>query len=398
MKLMTMNRRTLLLIAVIVPLLFLFVYVGMTSGPLAPVSVTTTKVEQIAISPALFGIGTTEARYAYKIGPTSAGRVKQVNVHVGDRVRAGDLLAEMDPVDLDDRVGAQQSALKRSQTAVLAAKAQVKEASSRFDFAESQEIRYKKLLGIKSVSSEVYETKKQELQTATSTLTTSRANHSSSLQELARIRAELDGLIRQRDNLRLEAPADGVISGRNAEMGSTVVAGQPVIEMIDPASLWVDVRFDQRLSSGLRAHLPAQIKLRSQNQREFTGTVLRVEPMADSVTEEILAKIIFDALPESLPPVGELAEITVSLPPLSATPVVPNASLQQVNGRIGVWVVKDDEIQFTPVKTGAGSLDGNVQILKGLEIGEQVVVYSQRQLNSRSRIKIVERLTEDSAS
>lgn len=398
MKLIAMNRRILLLIAVIVPLLILFIYVGMTSGPLAPVSVTTTKVEKISISPALFGIGTTEARYAYKIGPTSAGRVKQVKVHVGDKVVAGELLAEMDPIDLDDRIAAQQAALKRTQATVFATKAQMKEASSSFDFAESQAIRYEKLLNIRSVSNEVYETKKQELQTARSALATSRANHDSSQQELARIRAELDGLIRQRDNLRLVAPVDGVISGRNAEVGSTIVAGQSVIEMIDPASLWIDVRFDQRLSSGLSAHLPVQIKLRSQSQRVFTGKVLRVEPMADAVTEEILAKIIFDSLPETLPPVGELAEITVSLPSLAPSPVVPSASLQQVNGRIGVWVVKDDEAQFTPVKIGASSLDGNVQILEGFEIGVQVVVYSQRQLNSRSRIKIVERLTEDTAS
>ncbi|MDP1766922.1 MAG: efflux transporter periplasmic adaptor subunit, partial [Methylotenera sp.] len=76
--------RTLAMIGVIVPLFALFVYVALRSGPLAPVLVTVTNVENHAISPAIFGIGTLEARYTYKIGPTIAGRVKQVNVNVGD--------------------------------------------------------------------------------------------------------------------------------------------------------------------------------------------------------------------------------------------------------------------------------------------------------------------------
>ena len=55
---------------------------------LAQVPVTVTTIENRSIAPALFGIGTVEARYTYRIGPTISGRVKQVNVHVGDRVRA----------------------------------------------------------------------------------------------------------------------------------------------------------------------------------------------------------------------------------------------------------------------------------------------------------------------
>ena len=63
MKTLPLQRRTLALIAVIVPLMALLVYVALRSGPLAPVAVTEAKVESRAISPALFGVGTVEARY-----------------------------------------------------------------------------------------------------------------------------------------------------------------------------------------------------------------------------------------------------------------------------------------------------------------------------------------------
>ena len=106
-------------------------YVALRSGPLAPVPVTVATVESSAITPALFGIGTVEARYTHKIGPTFAGRLKRVEVKPGDQVKAGQLLGEMDPVDLDDRIGAQEAALKRAEASVLAVEAQIQEASAR---------------------------------------------------------------------------------------------------------------------------------------------------------------------------------------------------------------------------------------------------------------------------
>lgn len=90
MKTTALQRRTLVLVALIVPMLLLFVYVALRSGPLAPVAVTVTTAQAREIRPALFGVGTVEARYSYRIGPTAAGRVKRLDVQVGDRVRVGD--------------------------------------------------------------------------------------------------------------------------------------------------------------------------------------------------------------------------------------------------------------------------------------------------------------------
>jgi HlyD family secretion protein len=392
MRFLSLNRRTWVLLAVVVPLLALFIYVALRSGPLTPIPVTVTTAESRSIAPALFGIGTVEARYTYRIGPTVAGRVKQVEVQVGDRVQTGQLLGEMDPVDLDDRIAAQEAALKRAEAGVLAAEAQVWEASARKSYAENQASRYEQLLQARSVSEEMVEGKRQESQVTEAGFATARANLDAARQELARIRSDREGLIRQRANLRLIAPVRGLVAARNADPGTTVVAGQSVVEVIDPATLWINVRFDQLGVSGLRAGLPVHIVLRSQNGSGFAGRVLRVEPMADAVTEETLAKVTFDALPKRLPPVGELVEVTVAMSALPVAPSVPNASVQRVDGRLGVWLIESDKLRFAPVKVGATDLDGRVQILDGIKVGERVVVYSQRALGPRSRVNVVERL------
>jgi HlyD family secretion protein len=380
MKHFPVHGRTLALLVVLVPLLTLFVYVAVRSGPLAPVKVTVTEVEHRSISPGLFGIGTVEARSTYRIGPTFAGRLQRLDVDVGNRVQAGDILGEMDPVDLDDRLRAQQAALLR-------AEAQLAEAGARRDHARVQERRYEELWQARSASEETHATKRQELQIA-------EAGLKAATQELARIRAELEALTAQRENLRLIAPADGLITAREVEPGTTVVAGQTVVELIDPTSVWINVRFDQIQAGRLAADLPALIVLRSRGSAPLTGSVLRVEPLADAVTEETLAKVVFDRLPDPLPPIGELAEVTVALPALPAGPVITNAAIHRIDGRLGVWLVTDGEPRFTPVDPVTSDLAGQVVIRAGLEPGDRVVAYSEKALHSRSRIHVVGQLTE----
>jgi RND family efflux transporter MFP subunit len=379
MKQLPLQSRTLALLAVIVPLLVLFIYVAMRSGPLAPIAVTVAKVESRAIAPALFGIGTVEARYTYKIGPTVAGRLKELDVDVGDRVQGGQLLGEMDPIDLDDRVRSQESAFKRAQAAL-------REAEARQAYAQSQARRYEQLFTVRSVSEEMVTTKRQELQIATAAMSAAR-------EDLARAGSDREALIAQRANLRLLAPADGVVAVRDADPGTTVVAGQAVVEVIDSGSLWVNVRFDQISASGLTAGLPAQIVLRSRSGQVLTGRVLRLEPMADAVTEEMLAKVIFDKQPEPLPPIGELTEVTVALPALRAAPVIPNAAVQREGAELGVWQIVDGDLIFTQVTLGTADLDGQIQVAEGLQVGDQIVVYSEKALNARSPIHVVEQLS-----
>ena len=378
MKRLPLQGRTLALLAVVVPLLALFVYVALRSGPLAPVKVTVATVETKSITPALFGIGTVEARYTYKIGPTFTGRVKRLDVEVGERVKSGQVLGEMEPVDLDQRIRSQEAALKRANAAL-------REAEARYAYAETQLRRFEKLFEVSSTSEETVTTKRQELRIADAGLSAAR-------EELSRVGFDREALEAQRANLKLVAPVDGLVAQRNADPGTTVVAGQAVVEVIDPQSLWINTRFDQISAAGLASDLPARVALRSRSGQQTEGRVLRVEPMADAVTEELLAKVTFEAQPELLPPVGELAEVTVDLPALTATLVIPNAAIRRVGDSMGVWRIVNGGLQFTPVELGASDLDGLFQVKEGINSGDQFVVYSEKALTARLRVHVVEHM------
>lgn len=391
MKLSSIGTRRLVLGLLGLGLAAAMVFVVMRSGPLAPTRVTVVQAAEGRLTPALFGIGTVEARRSYLIGPTVAGRVRAVAVDVGDRVQAGQLLAEMDPVDLDERMAALDASVARAGSAIAAADAQRRDALARKELAAVNARRYVELGAQNFISTGAVEARLQEQSSADAVVSAAVANLAAARQDQQRLAAERAGLRQQRANVRLLAPADGVVTSREAEPGSTVVAGQAVLRVIEPSSLWVRVRLDQGRSAGLVAGLPAQVVLRSNPGLPVAGKVARVEAVSDSVTEERVAQVSLDQPPASLS-VGELAEVTVTLPSTGTTVLLPNAAIKRVQARTGVWTIDTGGLRFAPVRLGQTSLDGQVQVLDGIQPGATVVVHSEKDLDAKSRITVVDAL------
>lgn len=372
-------------------------FVSLRTGPLAPIKVTVAQPLEGTLTPSIFGIGTVEARRSWMVGPTVAGRVLSVKVDVGDSVKAGQLLAEMDPVDFGQRLAALDASIARAGSAQAAAQAQLADASARRKLAALNTQRNQDLARQNFISSGALDAKLQEQASADAAVQTAQANVAGSGQDAARLKAERAALAQQRDNSRLFAPADAVVTTRDAEAGSTVVAGQPVLRLIDPSSLWVKMRVDQGRSNGLATGVKASIVLRSNPQATLPGQVARIELLADSVTEERIAQVAFDAPPSGLS-VGEMAEVTLQLPATAPALLLPNAAIQHQKGQSGVWLIKDSKPEFAPVQIGVQSLDGQVQVLKGLTKTDQVVIYSQKALQSGARISVVDALVKPGAA
>lgn len=374
-----------------VVLLLGFGVVVARSGPLSPIQVTTLRVEAGSLSPAIFGIGTVEARRSYLIGPTAAGRVKAVHADVGETVKAGQLLVEIDPVDLDEHLRSTEAAYARAASAVTAAEAQRKDALARRQLAELNAKRYRDLGGKNFVSTSAVEGKQQELDSAQAAVEASEANLQGARQDQLRLKADQEGIRQQRGNLRLLAPRDGLVTSRDAEPGSTVIAGQAVLRLVEPDSLWVKARLDQGRSRGLAVGQMADIVLRSNASTHYHGKVARIEPVSDSVTEERIAQIAFERIPEGLS-VGEMTEVTVKTGATQSGLLLPNAAIKQMAQGSGVWKLKDGKPRLILVKLGDTGLDGTVQILDGLAAGDEVVIHSERELNEGTRIKVVSQI------
>lgn len=391
------SKRKLGLLGLVVLLVGVLVFVLLRSGPMAPTKITVAQIAAGSFQPELFGIGTVEARRSWMIGPTAAARVLSVRVDVGDEVRAGQVLAEMDPVDLDQRLAALDASTERAKSAQAAAAAQQADALAKRDLAASNLRRNQDLADRSFISSGALESHIQSKASAEALLDSARAGAGAAAQDLARAQADRAALARQRANVRLVAPAAAVVAARDAEPGSTLVAGQVVLRLIDPASLWVKLRVDQGRSSGLVRGARAKVVLRSRPQQLVSGVVSRVDLLADAVAEERVAVLSFDQIPPGLS-VGEMAEATILLPAIPRSLLVPAASLQRHRGVTGVWRMVSGKPVFAPVQTGATALDGQVQVLGGLRAGDEVVVYSHRPLVEGASVQVVDAIVKPAAS
>jgi HlyD family secretion protein len=393
MKLFSLNQRRGLMVAGAITLIAAIGSVAFRIGPLAPTRLTVVQVTQDSLTPSVFGVGSVEAKQSWLMGPTVAGRVLRVHVDVGDKVKAGQLLAEMDPVDLDQRLLAQDAAWAKAHSLQVAAQAQVLDAKARRALASTNLLRQKDLARQNFISQGALEVREQELISADASLQAAQANLQATGQDMQRLQAERSAASLQRQNTRLLAPADAVVISRDAESGSTVVAGQPVLRLANPASLWVKMRVDQSRSAGLAVGLGAKIVLRSQPQHTWTGKVERLEWLADAVTEERIAQVSFSEIPPAVS-IGEMVEVTLDLKATADALVVPQASVQQHQGRSGVWRVAAGQIEFAPVQWGVSSLDGRIQAVQGLQAGDTIVVYSVKGLKPGTAFRVVDALVQ----
>lgn len=359
-----------------------------SQGPLAPAKVTVAKVEQGPLIASTFGIGTIEARRSYALGPTVASRVLRVLVDQGDAVKAGQVVAELDPVDLADRVTSAEMAAERAASTIRAAEAQLAEAQSRAQVATSSARRYAELRAQGFVSQEAVDAKAHEANAAKAGVDAAVAQVAAARRDHERAQADVAAIGKLRTQTRLATPVDGVVSARLVEPGTTIVAGQAVLQIIDPTTLWVKARIDQGQSGGIRVGHPAAIVLRSDPQRAYRGEVQRVDWVSDAVTEERIVNVGFGARPEGIS-VGELVEVTIRVAELADARSIPAAAVKRVDRQDGVWQVSAGRAAFRPVKVGTTTLDGRSQILDGLAAGDEVVVHSERALQPDAKVRVV---------
>jgi HlyD family secretion protein len=380
-----LSKRSLFLIVGALAFVAVFVWLLATRGPLAPVGVEIVTAVRADLSPGVYGIGTIEARHAYAVGPIQAGRVLRVWVDQGDPVEAGQLLAEIDPVDLRQRADAARSAAARARQTAQAAQAQVAEADSRARLAKANSERYQALVRQNFVAQEMADSRRYEAAAAEAALAAARANAAGAQRETARADAELQGIDQVRNSLQLLSPITGVVIAREAEPGTTVVAGQAVLRLVDPARLWVRARVDQARAHGIAVGQAADIALRSAPGVVLPGRVARIELQSDALTEERIVNVAFDSAsaPQHL---GELAEVTIHLPGARDVLTLPRAAVTAVGGQTGVWRAVAGRARFQPVQVGVQTID-RVQIVSGLEAGDPVIVYSAKQLEDGVRVR-----------
>jgi HlyD family secretion protein len=347
-------------------------------------SVPVIAVKQVEIHGKVHGPGTVQSRVPVAVSAKITGILEKLHVDQGDRVKKGQLLAELDAVELRARQAAAHAAKSRAQREMTRAQADLVKAQANLGLARSNYQRDLEVFKPGYISQASFDITKAQLRVAESEVAAFQATVSSLQAGVKQAESETHAAEALHNYTRILAPMDGLITSRKAEVGTTVSPGTPILQMVDLDTVWVAAWIDLSQIAQLREGQKAAIRLRS--GRQYQGQVVRLNAEADTVTRELEVDVKFDRLPEPLV-VGEEAEVFIATGTVKA-PAVPLGAITDRDGKTGVFVVEQGRIVFRPVKTGLN--DGKrIAVLEGLKAGDLVVTQPAANLKPGTQVKPV---------
>ena len=326
-------------------------------------------VKKVEVQGKVHGPGTVQSKVPVVISAKITGILERLHADQGDGVQKGQLLAELDSIELRARMAASQAAKNRAQRDLARAQADLGKAQANLGLAQSNYQRDLEVFKPGYISQATFDTTKAQLRVAESEVNAYKATVTALQAAVKQSESETHAAMALHNYTRILAPMDGLITVRKAEVGTTVSPGSPIFQMVDLDQIWVAAWIDQALIAQLREGQPAVIKLRS--GRAFQGRVARLNKEADTVTRELEVNVKFSILPDPLV-IGEEAEVDIDTGHQTAA-AVPLSAIITKNGHKGVLVADKGLARFQKVSLGLN--DGQKSaVLEGLQEGELVVV------------------------
>jgi RND family efflux transporter MFP subunit len=279
--------------------------------------------------------GSVRASNQTEIFAEVAGTIAEVFVDDGDKVTAGDPLVQLRARDFEERV-------RQAESGLQVAEARVRQAEANLNRMRATLERVQAIVD-------------QRLGT--------RAELDTALADAASAEADLDLMMAQRDQAAsvlierqteldetlVRAPIDGIVGGRNAEVGQQANTGTSLFVIGDVGSMTVDITLTQQMLDYIELETPVNIYRDSAPDQIIEARVSRISPYLHPVTHTTRAEIFVDAHDGELRP-GMFVTVDVLYGQSTQAPLVPNSALFRSprDGREGVFVGSLDEALQNP--------------------------------------------------
>ena len=367
--------------------------------------------------------GTIQPQLSVDISASVMGRVTRLSVNEGDRVTAGQFLLQIDPESLQSAVARGEASLEASASSQEQARVAVASAEVSLQLARDKLERQRELWDLRLISREVYEQAASEVELRETERDAREVEVRTAEQRIRQERAMLDSARYDLSQVTLVAPMDGMVTRRNIEEGETVVVGTMnnpgtvLLTIADFGILEAELEVDETDIPDVRLGQEATIEIDALPNRSYRGKVTEIgnSPIqetgqnASQATNFKVVVTLDDDVPEVRPGFTCTADITTAVRaatvavPIQATTVremavdaqgqivrkvtgedtqgvtpsvsaaaAPMAATGSVEEIEGVFVIRDDTVQFTRVVTGIAG-ERYFEALTGLREGDLVV-------------------------
>ncbi len=303
--------------------------------------------------------GEIQPRYESRLGFRVGGKVIARRVDVGNMVRRGQVIMQLDPEDL--------------QLAQAQANAAVSAAASNLALAKAELDRYRELRQKNFVSQALLDAKD--------------AAYKSAAASYDQANAGLKVQANQNSYASLVADVDGVVTALEAEVGQVVAAGTPVVRIAQTGEKEVRVSIPEDQVGALRSVTSLKVRTWANQGLELDGRLRELAPIADPATRTYTAKI---SLPKAGPEVRLGMTATVSFVTQSTQPGIrlPLTALFNDKNQTAVWVVENGAVKLVPVQV-AGAMGNEILIAGGISAGQSVVTAGINLLRPGQKVTIL---------
>ena len=333
----------------------------------------------------VYGIGNVGAKNIYPIMAQTGGKILLLLSDEGEWVKKGDLLVTIDSIDIPQRLEEAQIAVKKAISENIATQ---KEMGTLFAQKRLFQITYKRYARLKKqsfVSKSEFDKAKADLDVIDAQIVANKAHIDSAKMEITRAKKAVEGLKEKLSRYKVYAPVDGYVIARRAEVGQSVLPSQTILEIVDPKSVWIKTYIDEKISGSVKLGQKAEIRLRSQEEKIFKGTVKRIVAQSDAVTQEREVDVAFDVLPIPFY-MNEQAQVSIASKTYRDVIKIPTNVLAYYKEKRGVWVENGTKANFVELKIVARGV--NEVAVEGLEEDVTLLVASSKNKSLKDGMSI----------
>ncbi len=358
-----------------------------TNGESLPV-VTIAPVARSASTASLVLPGNIQAVTEAPVLARASGYIKKRYADIGDRVKAGQVLAEIEAPELDQQILQASAAIEQSNAAVQQAQASLEQGRSNENLARVTKDRFQKLADKGVISKQDIDTYNSQWQAQTSNVQALEKAVSAAKSNTAATEANLARLNDLKNYLTVRAPFAGVITVRNIDDGVLVNEGNTLLYRIaqtDRMRTYLSV--PQADADSVRVGQRASLSIPDLAGHKFPGTVTRTANSLDSTTRTLLTEVQVDNQAGLLLP-GMYSQVDLSVPRKDPPLAIPGDTLiVRANGPQVAVIKADDSVHYQPVQLGRDFGD-KLEVLGGLKEGDQLVVNPGDAIHEGVKVKI----------
>jgi len=331
------------------------------------------------------GIGNVNAKDIYTITAQTGGKILKIDTDIGMWVKKGELLVEMDGVDLPQQLEIAEANLKKADFEITASIAELQNQKAQKSLIQITYQRYERLKIQGYTSQSEYDKAKTDLEGIDAAIdaTVSRIDATKASSVIAQ--KSIDAIKTKIDRLKVYSPIDGFVISKDAQIAQSVLPSTPIVKIFDPKTLWVEAKIDERISSAIKVAQSATITLRSQPNKSYKAVVKRVNSMSDAVTLEREIDVGFMNTPKPFY-INEQAEVSIHIKTYTNVVKIPSKVVVQNGGKLGVWIVENSHAKFIFIDKIAQ--DDNEVAIKNLDKNSKILVPSANKKPLKDGMKI----------